>query len=173
MKIIDLSMKIYDGMETYPGDPDVKIEQVHFLNFHGWNLKKITMGTHTGTHVDAFSHMDSGGSSLDEIPIEKFMGKAILVSPDDSFPDKMNLIFFEEAGIEILEKIKFANPNFICGNISVELEKALLENGIITYTNLINLDKLPKGEEFFFIGLPLNIKNGDGSPVRAVAILEI
>ena len=55
----------------------------------------------------------------------------------------------------------------------MELEKALLENGILTYTNLINLDRLPRGEEFLFIGLPLNIKNGDGSPVRAVAILEI
>ena len=173
MRVIDLSMEIHDNMEVYPGDPDVKIEQVHFLKYHGWNLSKLTVGTHTGTHVDAPSHMNEYGSSLDNIPLEKFMGQAILISPDSDFPVSVNLIFDVEIGIEILEKIKIAKPNFVGGDISVELEKALLENGIITYTNLINLDKLPKGEEFFFIGLPLNIKNGDGSPVRAVAILEI
>ncbi|NLW42414.1 MAG: cyclase family protein [Tissierellia bacterium] len=172
MKIIDLSMEISREMEIYPGDPKVKIEQVHYLETHGWNLREITMGTHTGTHVDSFSHMNNKGFSLDEIPIEKFMGQTILISPNEDFPSKINLFFDEEVGIEILDKIKIANPNFVGGKISIELEKALLENEIITYTNLINLDKLPKGKEFLFIGLPLKIKKGDGSPVRAVAILS-
>ena len=94
----------------------------------------------------------------------------IFLSAD--FPSEINWICDEEVGIEILDKIKIANPNFVGGKISIELEKALLENEIITYTNLINLDKLPKGKEFLFIGLPLKIKKGDGSPVRAVAILS-
>jgi kynurenine formamidase len=40
-----------------------------------------------------------------------------------------------------------------------------------TYENLCNLDKL-FGKRFTFIGLPLKIRNGTGSPIRAVAILE-
>ena len=91
MKVIDLSMEIHDNMEVYPGDPDVKIEQVHFLKYHGWNLSKLTVGTHTGTHVDAPSHMNEYGSSLDNIPLEKFMGQAILISPDSDFPVSINL----------------------------------------------------------------------------------
>jgi kynurenine formamidase len=63
MKIIDLSMPIYHGMKVYPGDPEVSVEQVHTYQTHGCKLSKITMGTHTGTHVDAFVHMDEQGKS--------------------------------------------------------------------------------------------------------------
>lgn len=49
--------------------------------------------------------------------------------------------------------------------------KILLEKDIIIIENLNNLYKLLK-EEFQFSALPLKIKNGDGSPVRAVAIIK-
>jgi kynurenine formamidase len=39
------------------------------------------------------------------------------------------------------------------------------------YENLCNLDKLV-GKRFTFIALPLRIRKGTGSPVRAIAILE-
>ena len=63
-------------------------------------------------------------------------------------------------------------PGFVGGNITVDLERALLSNEIITYTNLVNLELLPKDKTFMFYGLPLKIKDGDGSPVRAIAIIE-
>jgi len=40
------------------------------------------------------------------------------------------------------------------------------------YENLINLHLLISRERFRFIGLPLKIKGGTGSPVRAVAVFE-
>ena len=40
------------------------------------------------------------------------------------------------------------------------------------YTGLVNLECLPKQETFIFYGLPLKIKSGDGSPVRAIAIID-
>lgn len=43
--------------------------------------------------------------------------------------------------------------------------------GITHYENLANLDQLV-GKRFTFVGFPLRIRNGTGSPVRAVAILE-
>ncbi|NJN17811.1 MAG: cyclase family protein [Oscillochloris sp.] len=45
------------------------------------------------------------------------------------------------------------------------------ERGITHYENLCNLDQLV-GKRFTFFGLPLRIRGGTGSPVRAVAILE-
>lgn len=56
--------------------------------------------------------------------------------------------------------------------MSEALERALLGTGIITYTDLVNLDQIPLGEPFTFYGLPLKLKEGDGSPVRAIAVLE-
>ncbi len=45
------------------------------------------------------------------------------------------------------------------------------ERGILNIESLRNIDLIPK-REFFFVGLPLKIKNGCGSPIRAVAITE-
>jgi kynurenine formamidase len=44
------------------------------------------------------------------------------------------------------------------------------EHGISPYENLANLDQLA-GKRFTFVGFPLRIRNGTGSPVRAVAVL--
>jgi len=43
--------------------------------------------------------------------------------------------------------------------------------GITHYENLANLDQVV-GMRFTFIGFPLCIREGTGSPVRAVAVLE-
>jgi len=45
-----------------------------------------------------------------------------------------------------------------------------LAKGMILVENMTNLDRLP-GNGFIFACFPLKIKNGDGSPVRAVAII--
>lgn len=45
------------------------------------------------------------------------------------------------------------------------------EQGITHYENLANLDQLV-GKRFTFIGFPLRIRDGTGSPVRAVAVVE-
>ena len=46
------------------------------------------------------------------------------------------------------------------------------EMGYTHYENLINLHQLVGLGRFQFIGLPLNIRGGTGSPVRAVAVIE-
>ena len=43
-------------------------------------------------------------------------------------------------------------------------------HGITNTENLCHLDQIA-GQEFFYIGLPLRIRGGTGSPVRAVALL--
>ncbi len=173
MKIIDLTQPIYDGMPVYPGDPEVRIKETHDFASYNYLLRTLTMGTHTGTHVDAFSHMDQNGKNLDEIEIERFIGKAMKVKPDAIFPLETGLIFETEIDSDYFEKIQTAKAPFVAGNITEDLERKLLQHQIITYTNLVNLDELPYHTSFLFVGLPLKIKNGDGSPVRAIAVLDI
>ena len=76
MKIIDLSQSLYNKMPVYPGDPEVKIQQIHSLAKEGWRLRYLQFASHTGSHVDAFSHMDEKGKTLDQMPLSKFMGPA-------------------------------------------------------------------------------------------------
>lgn len=46
----------------------------------------------------------------------------------------------------------------------------LFEGGKLIVENLINLDKLP--QEFLFIAAPLKYNDADGSPIRAMAIVD-
>lgn len=172
MKIIDLSTPLFSGMTVYPGDPEVKIKVVHTYEKETWELRQLTMGTHTGTHVDAFSHMDERAETIDQIPLNNFFGPTEVVKKNQKWPKEMGLLFIEEIGLAELDKILSVKPTFIGGMITEELERALLKNKIVTYTGLVNLECLPKQETFIFYGLPLKIKSGDGSPVRAIAIIE-
>lgn len=172
MKVIDLSMPLYTGMDVFSGDPEVEIDVVDTYEKDTWELRHFSMGSHTGTHVDAYSHMHEGKKSLDEIAIERFFGKAKVVGLCEEWPKEVGLFFIEDVGIGELDRIVDANPGFVGGNISEDLERALLAREILTYTGLINLELIAKEEEFAFYGLPLRIKSGDGSPVRAIAIIE-
>jgi arylformamidase len=53
-----------------------------------------------------------------------------------------------------------------------EVHKIILGREIVIVEGLTNLDAI-RGEEVFFIALPLKIKGRDGSPVRAVAIEDL
>ena len=52
-----------------------------------------------------------------------------------------------------------------------EIHTILLEAGIVIVEGLVNLD-LITSERVQFIALPLKVKGGDGSPVRALAIID-
>ena len=172
MKVIDLSVSLYTDMEVFSGDPGVKIEIVHTYEKDSWELRNLNMGSHTGTHVDAYSHIHKGKATLDEIPIERFFGHAQVVELHGQLPSEIGLFFIEDTGVEYLDRIIDSNPGFVGGNITEDLERALLAIDIITYTGLINLDLIPKRKTFMFYGLPLKIKSGDGSPVRAIAVID-
>lgn len=51
---------------------------------HGWQLEMLTIASHTGSHVDAPLHKLAGGASLDDLPLDRFVGKALIVDLRDS-----------------------------------------------------------------------------------------
>ncbi|MBP9758716.1 cyclase family protein [Candidatus Dojkabacteria bacterium] len=176
MKVIDLSQPIFDKMPVYPGDPEVHIKQIHDLDKEGWRLRYLQLSSHIGTHADAFAHMDEKGTTIDNIPLEKYIGKTVLVNINSDFPKNAGLAFKEgKLDLELLNKLKEAEPLFVVvgdtAELDVELERKLLQSGILTITDLVNMDELPEDNEFMFYGVPLKIKDGDGSPIRAFAIL--
>lgn len=172
MKIIDLSLMIYSGMKVYPEDPEVEVSIRDSYEEKGWELRELKFGSHTGSHVDSFSHMHPGKESVDQLPLNRFFGPAERVLIEGDWPTGIGLFFTEMMNFNILEAILEKKPPFVGGTMSEKLERALLANGIITYTNLVNLEKVPLKEKFTFYGLPLKIKDGDGSPVRAMAVIE-
>jgi arylformamidase len=65
-------------MNIYPGDPRVNISRVKTFLKDGLLVSKISMGLHTGTHIDAPLHYLPHGKTIDKISPERLTGKAIV-----------------------------------------------------------------------------------------------
>lgn len=68
-------------------------------------------------------------------------------------------------GVEAISPAPEGEPNF-------KAHIACAERGITHMEGLMHLDKLVGKGRFRFIGFPLKIKGGTGSPIRAVAVLD-
>ena len=79
MQIIDLTHEIHDGMPVYPGDPVPAIRGALTHEEDYCHVDELRLGSHTGTHIDAPYHFLSGGSTIDAIPIERFLGVGVVV----------------------------------------------------------------------------------------------
>lgn len=174
MPVLDLTQPLFDGMPVFPGDPEVKIDQVHRLETEGWNLRTLFLTTHIGTHVNVPVHMVLDGVDLDAFSPEVFMGPAELYRPEMSFDSIVGVIFTTTNITEKIANDLIKNPPKFVGlsedfEFDLAIEKLLLEHKIISFENLANTDQLPP--QFEFIGLPLKLRGGDGSPVRAVAVV--
>lgn len=77
MRVVDLSHPITADMPVYPGDPLPSLDVASTLDGAGYVTRRITFGSHTGTHMDAPAHMIAGGMTLDAYPIGHFIGSAI------------------------------------------------------------------------------------------------
>ncbi len=77
MKIIDISRTIHPEMEMYPGDAGPQITKVSGLDEgDSYNISRITLGTHTGTHVDPPLHLIRDGAGMDGVPLDNLVGNA-------------------------------------------------------------------------------------------------
>lgn len=174
MPVIDLTQSLFNGMPVFPGDPEVKITQVHHLDTEGWNLRTLFLTTHLGTHVNLPVHMVADGASLDAYDPAAFMGRAELYRPDMVFDPRVGVIFTTTNITQTIAQDLVQNPPKFVGlseifEFDLAIEKLLLEHKIISFENLANTALLPV--QFEFIGLPLKLQGGDGSPVRAVAVV--
>lgn len=75
MKIIDISMKIHEGMMVYPGNPRPRFKRYSSLPLRPTNESLLTFGSHAGTHVDAPLHVKRRGASTESLPLAAFYGE--------------------------------------------------------------------------------------------------
>ena len=88
MKLIDLSQPLYDGAPNCPSHPPVKSEIIADHPETGWRVELLTLASHSGSHVDAPYHKLAHGPSLDQIPLERWTGAAVIADLRDSKPDR-------------------------------------------------------------------------------------
>ncbi|MER5753231.1 cyclase family protein [Streptomyces sp. NPDC002088] len=86
MRLVDLSVEIATGMPVYPGDPAVAVTPALSVAADGVNVLHLDMGSQSGTHVDAPFHIDDALPTLDQLPLERFVGEAVVVDARDARP---------------------------------------------------------------------------------------
>lgn len=79
IRIVDLSVPVGAGTVVYPGDPEPALTVHSTIEDDGFNLLAVEMGSQTGTHVDAPFHFDATTPRIDELPLERFFGPAVVV----------------------------------------------------------------------------------------------
>ena len=77
---IDVSVGLRDGMAHWPGNPPVKITRALDMDRGDHcNVSVLSLGSHTGTHVDAPIHFLKGGRGVDGAPYAATNGPARVI----------------------------------------------------------------------------------------------
>ena len=229
VEIIDLSQEIFSGMPVFPGLPDVSItvHQTH-EEMEGITssdsvspvVNRLDFGEHTGTHVDAISHMGRRfrEQSIETMPLTMFYTEGICLDVSHKslrelieVADLEDALAKDELEIKRGDTVLLYTDHFrrayqtadwhnapglsvaaarwlgaqkiaafgvepaapgVRGVSNKEVHSVCGELGFTHYENMINLHQLVGRGRFRFIGLPLKIRGGTGSPVRAVAVFE-
>ena len=79
MKPVDLTLTISESIPSFPGSPKPQFISWSNLKDDGYNLELLFLSTHTGTHIDAPYHFTKNGLKINEIPLDRLIGNAILI----------------------------------------------------------------------------------------------
>jgi arylformamidase len=75
----DLTHLIFEGMPTYPGEPRPEFSAHFKLKRDRVNVTRLTMSSHTGTHVDAPKHFIANGQGVDSVALNEFIGETVIL----------------------------------------------------------------------------------------------
>ncbi len=179
MKIIDISKGIFTT-PVYPGDPEPEVSKIAEINKgDDFNLSLLKVSLHTGTHIDAPSHFFETGKTIDQLPLEMFIGKAQvkrienLQNIDEAKDIKILLIKGnQELDLELAKEI--IKAGFITVGTELDtigdfhLHRFLLERNIGIIENL-DLASVEEGEYFLFAP-PIKAEGREASFTRAVLL---
>jgi arylformamidase len=106
---IDVTVPIRRGMVHWPGNPGVQIESTEEdLQGVPCRVSRLSLGVHTGTHVDAPVHFAVPGGGVEALPLRNLIGVARVVAIRSPRIDRADL---EPLGIRAEERVLFKTSN--------------------------------------------------------------
>lgn len=86
MKIFDISRPLSNDLAPWPGDTPFHFElKWKMAEGATVNVGAIGMGVHNGTHADATLHFDEAGDPIERMPLEAYLGDAVVVDLTELF----------------------------------------------------------------------------------------
>ena len=193
MKIIDITREVL-SCPVFPGDPVAILEKVKTIGDDcQYNLGKIEMCLHNGTHMDAPLHFLSDEKDITEIPHEAFFGPCVVVEAntemitgafvEEYFPRNAKRILVKSGGKAVFhESAASAIAQMGCylvgtDGMTVEPEgsdgrthRMFLMDNIALLENL-DLSNVKKGD-YFLSAAPIKISGAEAAPVRAFLVSD-
>jgi arylformamidase len=197
MKLYDVTRPIHSGMAVYAGDPVVTLRRsLSIAAGAPVNVSAISLGSHTGTHVDAPAHLRDGAPGVDAFPLDLLIGPASLYALDTG--GTIDVADLDGLDLGSCPRALFRTRPPLSGEagglttaaaallvragvrlVGLEGESAdaaccadfpahrtLLDAGAVILEGL-DLSAVPPGRYEIFC-LPLKIRGGDGAPARVV-----
>lgn len=107
---IDVSVPLRSGMSHWPDNPPVRIERMLDMDQGAkCNVSTLSMGSHTGTHMDAPLHFLRDGAGIESMPLDAVMGEARLIEVHD--PVCIKPEHLRQAEVAAGERILFKTLN--------------------------------------------------------------
>lgn len=217
LRVFDLGQPLHADTPVYPGDPQVRLRTMKTLDADGVALELLSLGTHTGTHVDAPGHMLAvARGTIADYRADHFVGPCLVVdlrhkedddeiAPDD-FEPYLGLLeagdivllatgwsrfrgedaerwldhspYLSEAGAEWLcaRSVKGVGIDHVTIGTTVEQfdrppHEILLRRRIWIAEELCIPDELlAVRRKWLYVGVPLNVRDACGAPVRPVIL---
>jgi len=86
MKIFDISRPLFNGLAPWPGDTAFQYElKWKMVEGATVNVGAITMGVHNGSHADAPFHFQQGAMTIEQLPLEVYLGDAVVIDLSEKF----------------------------------------------------------------------------------------
>jgi arylformamidase len=195
VEFFDLTLPLHPGMPVHPGDPAVTFARARSHEADGYEVTRLSLGSHSGTHLDAPRHLFPDGATLDQYPVDRLVGQGAVIdcrpltgdTIDDALlaerlcafpiPSGGFLLLWTEGAlltVEAADLLLETGPGLVgtdAPSLDAEpypVHQLLLGHGVLLAEGLRGLDRLGPGPVACAF-LPLAVVGTDGAPVRAVA----
>ena len=193
-KIIDISQEVF-SCTVFPGDPQPQRTVAQSLkNGDICNLTELSMCAHNGTHVDAPYHFLDNGKTIDQMPLDAFVGSCWVTHRRSDITAEDAKTILNDAG-DAKDRILIGGKCTVTADaakVFAEAEIRLIGNesqtvgpedsprdvhlillgAEIVLLEGIRLLDVPEGV-YHLSAAPLNLGGCDGAPCRAYLISDI
>jgi arylformamidase len=197
VRFIDISLALSPTTPVYPGDPPLTIERLsEARGGESFAVSRLTLGSHTGTHVDSPAHYLPGSTTVDALPLDALIGSAVVldisgrtgeIGPEElrALPDGAERVLFrtnsppiggralstDAAALLAARGVRLAGIDTLSIGPAAspgEVHRRLLAAGVVILEGL-DLANAPAGG-YTLLCLPLKLAGGDGAPARAILV---
>lgn len=193
MKIIDISKDVMT-CEVFAGDPVPKMQQIKTIGDGSeYNLGKIEMCLHNGTHMDAPLHFLPNGNDITDFDPEVFFGPCVVVEVaeefitgafvEEFFPRNAKRILIKSHGKAVLHESAASELSHmgyvLVGTDGMTVEpdgsdgrthRMFMVDNVALLENL-DLEKVESGN-YFLAAAPIKISGAEAAPVRALLVSD-